>query len=183
MTENISAAHRAERPGNAVRALARTGVLAALTCGATLAVRVASPTGGYLNLGDAAVLLGAWLLGPWYGAAAAGVGSMLADVLAGAAMYAPATLVVKAVMALTAGGLYRRLGRFRGGLLFCGAAGEVPMLAGYWLYDALLLRSFSGAAAGVPGNLVQALFGMAAAAALAGALRKSAYVRRSFPGL
>ena len=61
------------------RIIAITGVLAALTCAATMVVRVPSPSGGYMNLGDTLVLLSAWLLGPWYGALAAGIGSMLYD--------------------------------------------------------------------------------------------------------
>ncbi len=183
---------REDRSARQVRALVLTALLAAMACAATMAIRVPTPTGGYVNLGDAVVLLGAYLLGPGWGAAAAGVGSALADLLGGYPMYVPATLVIKAVMAALAAGLYRLLGR-RGGwtLAVCGAAAEVPMVLGYWLFDAMLAsfgdRSFSlalaGAAAGIPGNLVQAAFGAAASALLAAALRKSAFVRREFPHL
>ena len=166
-----------------VQTLVMTGLLTALACIATLVIHVASPTGGYLNLGDTVVLLGAYLLGPWYGALAAGLGSALADILSGAAIYAPATLVIKAAMAVLAGLLYRKLRGSAAGAILCGAAGELPMLAGYWLYDALLLRSFAGAAAGVPSNLVQAGFGIAVSVFLTAALRKSRYVRDRFPGL
>ena len=73
----------------------------------------------------------------------------------------------------------------------CGAAAEVPMVLGYWLFDALLAASggqtfglaLAGTAVGIPSNLVQAVFGAAASTLLAAALRKSAYVRRAFPGL
>lgn len=65
------------------------------------------------------------------------------------------------------------------------------MVVGYWLFDALLASSggqsfgpaLAGAAAGIPSNLVQAAFGAAASTLLAAALRRSAYVRREFPGL
>ena len=40
-----------------------TALLAALSCVATLVIRIPSPTGGYMNLGDTVVLLGAYLLG------------------------------------------------------------------------------------------------------------------------
>ena len=40
----------------------------ALTCVLTLAVKIPTPTKGYLNLGDCAVLLSGWLLGPVWGA-------------------------------------------------------------------------------------------------------------------
>ncbi|MBR7188906.1 MAG: ECF transporter S component, partial [Clostridia bacterium] len=42
-------------------------LFAALTCVATMFLRIPSPTGGYLNLGDGIALLSAFLLGPWLG--------------------------------------------------------------------------------------------------------------------
>ena len=155
---------------------------AAMACAATLAVQIPSPTGGYLNLGDAVVLLGAYLLGPGWGAAAGAVGPALADLMT-YPTYVPATLLIKAVMGFAAGTLYSRL-RTRGwGALVCGIVGEIPMVVGYWLYDALLVGSLAGSAAGVPANLVQAVFGVAVSTLLAAALRRSSYVRREFPRL
>lgn len=160
-----------------------TALLAALSCTATMALKIPTPTGGYVNMGDAMVLLGAFLLGPWYGAAAGGIGSMLADILGGYPLYAPATLVIKAVMVIVAGVTYRTMRGKTGGVVAAAVLGEVPMVAGYWLYDAWLLRSFAGSAAGIPGNFVQATFGIAASILLAGALRKSGYVRKQFTNL
>ena len=57
------------------------------------------------------------------------------------------------------------------------------MVVGYWLYDALLVGSLAGGAAGVPANLVQAAFGAAVSTLLVSALRRSSYVRREFPRL
>lgn len=170
--------------------LALTGLFAALGCVGTMILQVPSPTGGYMNLGDAVVILGAWLLGPVYGAAAGGLGPALADLLSGYAVYVPATLVIKAVMALTAAGLYRALGKK--GLLVSALAAELPMILGYWLFDALLaslsgsgslVLCLAGSAAGVPSNLVQAAFGAAAATLLALALRRSGFARKRFPRL
>lgn len=182
---------REDRTARQFRSLVLTALLAAMTCVATMVLRVPSPTGGYVNLGDAVVLLGAYLLGPGWGAAAAGLGSALADLLGGYPMYMPATLVIKAVMAALAAGLYRLSGGRNSRTAACGAAAETVMVAGYWLFDALLAsageQAFSaalaGAAAGIPGNLVQGAFGAAASTALAAALRKSPLVRRTFPGL
>ena len=87
------------------RALVMTALLAALACVATLVIRIPSPTGGYMNLGDTIVLLGAYLLGGAYGAAAGAVGPALADLISGYMVYVPATLVIKAVMALIATGI------------------------------------------------------------------------------
>ena len=53
-------------------------------------------------IGDALVLMSAFLLGPVYGTAAAGIGSALADLLTGYAYYAPGTLIIKGGIALIA---------------------------------------------------------------------------------
>ena len=175
--------------GNA-RLLALTGLFAALGCVGTMVLQIPSPTGGYMNLGDAVVILGAWLLGPVYGAVAGGVGPTLADLLSGYAVYVPATLVIKALMALTAARLYRALGKR--GLLLSALAAEVPMVLGYWLFDGALAAlsgggalglCLVGSAVGIPSNLVQAAFGAAASTLLALVLRRSGYVRKQFPKL
>ena len=62
---------------NHVLKITTAAVMIALTCVLTLAVKIPTPTKGYLNLGDCAVLLSGWLLGPVYGAIAGGVGSAL----------------------------------------------------------------------------------------------------------
>ena len=160
------------------RIIAITGVLAALTCAATMVVRVPSPSGGYMNLGDTLVLLSAWLLGPWYGAAAAGIGSALADLI-GYPLYAPATLLIKGGMAIIAGLLLRK-GRSR---LLPALPAEALMLAGYWVFDGMLTGSLLGAAAGIPSNLVQAGFGIAAFWLLSTALSRSSAVQKEFPAI
>lgn len=161
--------------------LVMASVLAALSCAATLVLTVPSPTGGYMNLGDTVVLLGAYLLGPWRGAAAGGIGSMLADLMAGYALYAPATLLIKGTMAFLAALLYRVLGKKGMAVILCGAVAEAIMVFGYWFYDGLLMGSLAGAAVGLPSNLMQAAFGLAASTALALSLKKSTYVRDLFP--
>lgn len=134
------------------RMVVMAAAFAALACVATMVVKVPSPTGGYMNLGDTVVLLGGYLLGPAWGALAGSIGPALADVLLGSPIYAPATLVIKAGMAALAAACHQAFGKGRGplGLAACGIMGELPMVVGYWLYDALLLGSAAGAAAGIP---------------------------------
>ena len=161
-----------------VRIIAITGVLAALTCAATMVVRVPSPSGGYMNLGDTLVLLSAWLLGPWYGAAAAGIGSALADLI-GYPLYAPATLLIKGGMAIIAGLLLRR-GK---GRLLPTLPAEALMIVGYWVFDGILTGSLMGAAVGIPSNLMQAAFGIAAFWLLSAALGRSSAMQKEFPAI
>ncbi len=79
-----------------------SALFAALVCVTTMLIKVPSPFKGYINLGDGAILLSAWILPPAYGALAAGIGSMLADIFSGYAIYAPATFAIKALVAITA---------------------------------------------------------------------------------
>lgn len=146
------------------RKLVAAALLAALTCVATLLLQFPAPMGGYVHMGDCLVLFSAWLLGPWWGAAAAGVGSMLADLIA-YALYAPGTLVIKAMMAVAAGLLgCRKAGRRSGAVWLARAAGAVAaeclMVIGYFLYESLLLGYGWSAVANVPANGVQAAFGI-----------------------
>ena len=62
-------------------------------------IKTPSPLKGYVNLGDGIVLLSAWVLPLPYGIVAAGLGSALADLFSGYTVYAPATFVIKALMA------------------------------------------------------------------------------------
>ena len=58
-----------------IRKLVMAALFAALCTVMTMVIQVPSPMQGYVNLGDCAVLLSAWVLGPLYGGAAAGTGS------------------------------------------------------------------------------------------------------------
>lgn len=142
-----------------------TAVMIAFTCVLTMAVRIPSPTKGYLNLGDLSVLLSGWLLGPIYGSIAGGVGSALADLFAGYPVYVPGTLLVKAAMAMIVSLVPARVkrdgeSRPRLGFMIASVAAEVVMVAGYYLYEAVVIgEGFAAAVAGVPGNIAQGIVG------------------------
>ena len=158
-----------------------TALFIAMGYVATSLLVIPMPGGGYLNLGDTIVLLGACLLGPVYGAVAGGLGPALADLLAGYGIYVPATLLIKSLMGITAALLYRALGKKVWGVVLCGAAAEAIMIAGYYLFESFLAGNPAAGLVGIPGNLVQAVFGVAASTLLVGALKKSALVRGQFP--
>mgnify|MGYP000963707917 CR=1 FL=1 len=122
-----------------IRTMVMAAVLAALACVATMVVQIPSPMNGYVNLGDCFVLLSGWLLGPWWGGAAGGIGSMLADLLLGYGHYAPGTLIIKGLMALVGALIFKAFGKSTVGTLVSGVVSEVVMVAGYFGYAALLL--------------------------------------------
>ena len=162
--------------------LVAAGMLAALVTVATLLVQIPTPSRGFLNLGDVVVLVSAWILGPAYGAAAAGIGSMLADLIAGYAMFAPGTLVIKGLVAFLAASLFRIFSlknkkRHIAARLFSGAVAELFMVFGYFIYEALILGMSWGASVGVAGNLSQAAFGLGAGFIIITLLERHPYIK------
>ncbi|MDD3168327.1 MAG: ECF transporter S component, partial [Eubacteriales bacterium] len=72
------------------------GLMMAMIVVATILIIIPVPFGnGYIHLGDAIIFLSVLILGWEYGAVAAGVGSALADILVGYAIWAPWTLFIK----------------------------------------------------------------------------------------
>ncbi len=135
-------------------------------------IYVPTPSVGNVNLGDAAILTAAWTLGGPWAAIAAALGATLADLSSGFVLYAPATLCIKALMVLAALGICRLTSRLpafvRTGI--SALAAEAVMVAGYFLYEFLilgLLLRFEGytvaAIANIPFNCVQAAVAIAVA--------------------
>ena len=151
-----------------IKKMVLTALLAALTCVATMIIQIPSPMNGYVNLGDCFVLLSGWLLGPWLGFAAGGIGSMLADIFLGYTHYAPGSLVIKGLVALVAALLYRVIAKTNAyvGMAVSGIVSECIMVLGYFLYAGLILgkglMGEVGAIASVPGNCFQAAVGIIA---------------------
>ncbi len=144
-----------------VKKLVFAALFAALAYCATLVIHFRSPIGGYLNLGDCIVLLAGWLLGPAYGAVAAGLGPALADLTLGYMVYVPGTFVIKALMAIVAYFAAKAIpGKPVVKSVVSGVLAEAVMVGGYFCFEATFLRLGLGAAAGVVSNLMQALAGI-----------------------
>ena len=147
-----------------VKKLVLAALFAALAYCATLIIHIQSPIGGYLTLGDCIVLLAGWLLGPAYGAAAAGLGSALADLTLGYTSYIPGTFVIKALMAVVAYYAAKAVpGKTVVKSVISGVLAEVVMVGGYFCFEATILGNGLGAAVGIASNLMQALAGIVCA--------------------
>ncbi len=143
--------------------LVLAGVLAALVCIATF-LHLPSVGGGYVHLGDTVIYLAAAMLPMPYAMAAAAVGAGLADLLV-APMWAPFTLVIKALMVLAFTAKKERL--------LCRRNAVAPVLsgvigvAGYYLAEMIILwlsgdsLAIAGvtAVAGIPFNAMQEVAG------------------------
>ncbi len=154
------------------KTLVLSALMAALTCVGTMIIRIPTPTMGYIHPGDGFVLLSGLLLGPFWGSLAAGIGSALTDLIGGYFLYVPATLIIKALTALTGWALFETIKKIGKGknmtlaLILSGAIGELVMVLGYFLYEIFLLADGSlaagliASAAGIPANLIQGIFGV-----------------------
>lgn len=163
-----------------IKKIVIAALLAAMTCIATMIIKIPTPTFGYIHPGDGFVLLCGVILGPWMGALAGGIGSMFSDVFSGYASWAPATLIIKALTAGIAGFLFHHLQKIKkskksryAALIAGGVIGEAVMVLGYFIYEAGLAALSSGAfstatiaagiassATGIPFNIVQGVVGI-----------------------
>ena len=140
-----------------VNRLALAGLLAAVVVILTIVTYFPIPgvAGAYINLGDVGVYLSASLLGSPWGALTAAVGSGLADLLLGSAMYAGPTFLIKGGMALLASLLISRWKKTLPALLCAG----LLMPAGYFLFETFLYGAQT-AAASLPLNGIQYAVGI-----------------------
>ena len=157
---------------NNITKLVLSGLLAAFVTVATVLIAIPTPTKGYINLGDSFVNISAWLLGPIYGAAAAGIGSALADLFLGYTLYAPVTFVIKALMAVASFFVFKALSKHTHGFfarIMAAIVAEVIMVLGYFAFECILY-GFAGSIIGVPANLIQGVGGVVIAVVLYDAL-------------
>ncbi len=154
-------------------------MLAALTCIATMIIKIPSPLKGYLNLGDCVVLLSGWLLSPLYGFLAAGLGSGLADLISGYGVYVPATFIIKGVMALAAYFGFRFLQNKITNIsarIVSGIVAELIMVFGYYVFEGFLY-GFGASLVNIPANAVQGVAGLIIGTILIKIFEKSKIVK------
>ena len=145
-----------------IKKIVLASLLAALVAVATMVIKIPSPMKGYLNLGDCAVLLAGWMLSPVYGFLAAGLGSAIADLILGYGTYAPATFLIKGLMALIAFYVLRLMHRGIGKLpsrIIGAVLAEIVMVMGYFVFEGFLY-GFVPSAVNIPANAMQGVAGI-----------------------
>ena len=146
-------------------------------------------TQGYVNLSDAMVFISVIILGYRYGAVAAGLGSMLGDLMAGFAMWAPWSLGIKGAMAIIFGLLIQSASNHVGsvgtshrsiserGFISIQVIGMIiagmVMTAGYYAAEGIMYGNWAVAALGIPWNIAQFALGIVVALAIATSLSKT----------
>ncbi len=128
-----------------IRRIAVAGVMIAVVAVFTLAIRVPfAPTRGYFNLSDVAVFFASFAFGPWIGLIAGGIGTALADVAGGYAMYAPLSFLAHGLEGLVAGSIGK--GRGVTTMALGWALGALVMLSFYFVGEAFVFGMGIGAA-------------------------------------
>ena len=148
---------------NNLKKLILAALFAALSCVATMSIRIPTPgTGGYIHPGDAIVILSGVILGPVWGFLAGGIGSALSDLIGGYFVYVPITFVIKGLVALAAGLLYQKVGKTQksryAAVVLGGVADIILVAGGYFVCEYFIYGA--GAAASIPANIIQGIGGV-----------------------
>lgn len=149
-------------PNNNTKKLTLTALFAAMVCVATYLIKVPTPAvGGYIHLGDAFVILSGIILGP-IGFLPAAVGSALADLISGYALYIPITFVVKGLIGFLVGIIWKKdiqkNYHYIVRCILCGILSTVIMVIGYLCFEIFLYGK--AAFLNIPLNLIQGISGI-----------------------
>lgn len=136
---------------------------------------------GYVHFGDALVYITASVMGGPWGFFAAALGEALADVASGWITYVPATLIVKALIALPFVLVWKKDEKILTPLtaLLTIPSGAITVI-GYFIADLIIDKAY--AAVNIPGNIIQAVgsavvFIVIAAAFDAAGLKKKLFLK------
>ena len=148
---------------NNLKKLILAALFAALSCVATMSIRIPTPgTGGYIHPGDAIVILSGVILGPVWGFLAGGIGSALSDLIGGYFVYVPITFMIKGLVALAAGLMYQKVGKTQksryAAVVLGGVADIILVAGGYFVCEYFIYGA--GAAASIPANIIQGIGGL-----------------------
>jgi uncharacterized membrane protein len=146
-------------PNNAL-SISIIAIFTALNFVATYWIQIPIPaTGGYINVGDIAVMFTALLFGPIIGGIAGGLGPMISDIFSPYIIYFPATLIIKGLEGFLIGLISNPKGRF-GRIsyrdILAVIIGGILIPFGYFIYEAFVLGfGIAIALVEMPGNFFQ----------------------------
>ena len=165
-------------PNNAL-SISIIAIFTALNFVITFWVQIPIPaTGGYINVGDIAVMFTALLFGPIIGGITGGLGPMLADIYSGAyIIYAPATLIIKGIEGFLIGLISnprKCFGRISYRDILAVIVGGILIPLGYFIYEAFILGlGVVIALVEMPGNFFQFIIAAVFSILLIAASRKN----------
>lgn len=162
------------------REIVLNGVLIALVFVATYFIQIRLPfaaNGGLIHMGNIALFTIAVLLGARRGAMAGAFGMALFDIVSAWTAWAPGTFVVRGVMGFIIGyifekGLPQKINRV---VLLTVAIviSSAWMVAGYYVFEALLYGDWYAPFKSITGNLTQIVIGWSVTVPLTATLRRT----------
>ena len=134
--------------------LCLAGIFTALIYVVTAYLHIPSHV-GYTHVGDGLIYLAASLLPMPYAICAASIGALLADCLTGFAIWAPASVIIKAVTVLFFSSKKEKIITKRNLTALLPSA--LLCFLGYYVYESLLISNFTAALSGLMGYIMQSL--------------------------
>ena len=157
---------------NRTKELCLMALMTAMVMIAIMCLQIPIPAvNGYVHLGDGIIFISVILLGRKNGALAGALGACLADVITGYVLWAPFSLVIKALMAFVCGKIAEKDKKEKliSPVKLLGIAAAICISAGgYYLVGAMFTGSFASAIYSIPLDLLQGGMGLAIYCALAG---------------
>ena len=138
---------------NRIKLMCLAGIFTALIYVFTAYVHIPSHT-GYTHIGDAFIYLAASLLPLPYAIFAGSIGALLADLFTGYAIWAPATVIIKAAAVLFFSSKRKMLGVRN---LTALIPASFLCIGGYYLYEVIITANPVAPLTGIPGYVVQSL--------------------------
>ncbi len=137
---------------NKIKLRSVSGIFCALVFVVTAYLHI--PTNnGYIHVGDGLIYLAACIL-PWQYAVAVGAGgALLADCLSGFPMWAPGSVIIKALTVLLFTSNGKKIINLRNLMVLLPSA--ILCAGGYYLYEALIYNNFISPLGGIPTNIIQ----------------------------
>ncbi len=139
---------------NKLKTLCLTAVFTAIVFVFTAYLHIPSHT-GYTHIGDGFIYLAACLLPMPYAVFVGVAGAFLADCLTGFAIWAPASIIIKAVSVLFFSSKSAKIVSRRNTVALLPSA--LFCCVGYYLYEALIFSNFVAATAGIIGYFTQSI--------------------------
>ena len=134
--------------------IAVTAVMTALVIVFTSFIKVPIGAGGYIHLGDLMILLSASILPLPFALLSSCVGAALSDVIVGAPIWAPFSLIVKALIVLCFTAKKEKVLCARN-FIACGISCVITVI-GYFFSEVIIYGNW-GAYVSMPWNLIQAV--------------------------
>ncbi|VEF46100.1 Predicted membrane protein [Bacillus freudenreichii] len=155
-----------------------TSMLTALVFVATMLLNIKLPisiNGGLVHLGSAMLFISAIVFGPKKGAVAGAVGMGLFDLVSGWALWAPITILTRALQGYIIGKIAWSKGR-NGNSIAYNLLGIIlsapPMIAGYYLWESIIYGNWIVPLTSIPGDILQSVIGIAVAIPVCIVLKK-----------